>query len=652
MILNLRLSLCLLFSFLCIPQISARQYHSPTFPGDGKIHLDVVVTSAFGPPVSGLQQRDFAILDNNVPRTVTSFEAFDGREAPIEVVLLVDAVNGGFRDVAIAREGIDRFLKADRGRLAHPTTVAILTDTGIQLQEEFSKDGNTISSALDHYRIPLRTLNGTTDRGEDERSQKTLLGLGQLVTREGPRPGRKIIIWVSPAGLLIFGRRDMLDTKAKLQVFGNIVDTSTQLREAQITLYSVDPLGTADIGTRTFNWKAYLEGVSKPSQVRMENLALGVIATQSGGLALDSSNDIAAQLQDCVADMGAYYEISFDPAITDRPNEYHRLEIRVARADLTARTRQGYYSQPSRAAAAPEKLGGVEDDTPSHESSTESTTRADTSDQSPYANAHPYIDLPMAELVERIPELKTLQPAPDQQELPVILQKMGRSVDGFVRDIGDLIAHEDITQEKLNPRGNIKKEHIQDNYLILHHGYEWGASSEYRMDDKGNRLGPIGLEKGYLVTSGHALSCIGFSTVAQSGSRFRYLGEETIDSREAYVLGFAQQLGEATFVTTMRGTGGTDVDMLTQGVLWVDKNSFQIIRMRTDLLAPSNELQIDRLTTEMTFGEVQLPDVPNPLWLPSNVDVYIEINKQKFRNVHHYTNYRRYRVSVKIGASQ
>jgi hypothetical protein len=306
----------------------------------------------------------------------------------------------------------------------------------------------------------------------------------------------------------------------------------------------------------------------------------------------------------------------------------------------------------SRAAAGPEKLNGLKDDAASQESSTESIARTDTSDQSPHANAHPYIDLPMAQLVERIPELKTLQPAPDQQDLSMILQNMGRSVDGFVRDIGDLIAHEDITQEKLNPTGNSKKEHIQDNYLILHHGYEWGASSEYRMDDRGNHLGPVGLQKGYLVTSGHALSCIGFSTVAQSGSRFRYLGEETIDSRETHVLGFAQQPGEATFFTTMRGAGGADVDMLTQGVLWVDKNNFQIIRMRTDLLASSNEIRIDQLTTETTFGEVQLPDVPNSLWLPSDVDVYIEINKQKFHNVHHYTNYRRYRVSVKIGNPQ
>jgi hypothetical protein len=102
----------------------------------------------------------------------------------------------------------------------------------------------------------------------------------------------------------------------------------------------------------------------------------------------------------------------------------------------------------------------------------------------------------------------------------------------------------------------------------------------------------------------------------------------------------------------MKGTGRTDVDMLTQGILWVDENNFQIIRMRSDLLAPRNEIQLQQLTTEVIFGEVRLQDVPNPLWLPSDVDVSMDIDKHKFRNVHHYTNYRRYRVSVKIGAPQ
>jgi hypothetical protein len=371
----------------------------------------------------------------------------------------------------------------------------------------------------------------------------------------------------------------------------------------------------------------------------MGDLTLGVIAAQSGGLVLNPGNDLATELQKCVADAAAYYEIAFDPVISDRPSEYHHLEVRVAKPGLTVRTRKGYYSQPGPA----EKFAAK----------SESAAPANTNDQPSDAKVHPYLDEPLAQLVERIPELKTLQPALDQQELPVILEKMGRSVDDFMRDIGDVIAQEDVTQEKLDAKGVIKaKQRVQDNYLILHHGYKWGASAEYRMDDKGNRLGSIGLEKGYLVTSGVALSCISFSTLAQSQSHFRYLGGEKMDSRETYVLGFAQKPGEATFLTTMTGTGGADVDMLTQGILWVDKNSFQIIRMRSDLLAPNQDIGLDQLTTEVRFGETQLQDVANPLWLPVDVDVYMEIDRQKFRNAHHYTNYRRYRVSVKIGAPQ
>jgi hypothetical protein len=185
--------------------------------------------------------------------------------------------------------------------------------------------------------------------------------------------------------------------------------------------------------------------------------------------------------------------------------------------------------------------------------------------------------------------------------------------------------------------------------LILHHGYEWGAGAEYRMDDKGHRLGPIGLSQGFLVTAGSALSCIQFSTAAQPQSRFRYLGNEMLGSRETYVLAFSQRPGEVTFTTVMAGTGGKEADMLTQGILWVDKSNFQILRMRSDLLAPNREIRLDQLTTDVTLGEVRLQDVPSPLWLPSDADVYIEIGGQKYRNMHRYQDYRRYRVSVKIG---
>jgi hypothetical protein len=121
---------------------------------------------------------------------------------------------------------------------------------------------------------------------------------------------------------------------------------------------------------------------------------------------------------------------------------------------------------------------------------------------------------------------------------------------------------------------------------------------------------------------------------------------------------FAQKPGLADLFVTMIGTRGTKIHMLAQGVAWLDKYNFQIIRMRTDLLAPRPEISLDRQTTEVAFNQVQLPDVAAPLWLPSEVKVNIKFKshdperklsyEQSFQNEHRYSDYRRYRVSGKM----
>ena len=270
------------------------------------------------------------------------------------------------------------------------------------------------------------------------------------------------------------------------------------------------------------------------------------------------------------------------------------------------------------------------------------------------AEATTYADMPLDRLIRKIPELRDLQPAADPKQLPMILKNTGHTVDDFTQNIGDMIAREDLTQEKLKPDGKVKsKHHVQDNYLILHHGYSWGSTAEYRMDDQGNRLGPVGLAQGFLVTAGHALSSIQFSTIAQSESqtRYRYLGTQTLGSSETYVLAFAQNPDDDNFATVMTETGGKEVSLRTQGILWIDKTNFQILRMRSDLLYQSRELQLHQITTDINFSQVQIQNAPAPLWLPNDVTVFIEIANEKFRNQHHYTNYHRYQVAVKIGAS-
>jgi VWFA-related protein len=343
------LLLCLLLSGITASKTSA-QDQSPGPPANlGKITLNVVVSAKSGPPVAGLQQQDFTVLDNKAPQTITAFQSIEGPQAPIGVIIVIDSVNIGYESVARQRQEIDRFLRSDGGRLPFPTTIAVAADKGMEIQPDFSQDGNAIAAALDKSDIGLRDLGRSAGFwGADERLGISLRSIHELALTASARPGRKLVLWVSPGWPLLSGPgvEEQMTTKQEQDIFNQIVEFSTLLRQARVTLYSVDPLGTADVGMRTFYWQSFVKGVTKPSQALPGNLGLEVLAVQSGGLALSSSNDIAAQLQKCIADAGAYYEISYDQPHGDQPRQYHHIEIRLDKKGLTARSMQGYYALP------------------------------------------------------------------------------------------------------------------------------------------------------------------------------------------------------------------------------------------------------------------------------------------------------------------
>jgi hypothetical protein len=108
----------------------------------------------------------------------------------------------------------------------------------------------------------------------------------------------------------------------------------------------------------------------------------------------------------------------------------------------------------------------------------------------------------------------------------------------------------------------------------------------------------------------------------------------------------------------LRGREGTTVHMLVQGIAWIDEETSQILRLRSDLLVPLYSIGLNQLTTEVNFSEIRLQDA-TPLWLPREVSVHIFMSQysyqnvdyyeQLYRNEHRYTDYRRFRVSVKLG---
>jgi VWFA-related protein len=351
---------------------------------DGRIKLEVVVSGKQGAPVSGLELKDFTVLDNKQMQKILGFHALSGGAqtpvAPVEVILVVDAVNSTFQQVAFARQQTVKFLTQNGGHLAYPTTIAVFSADGLHIQPRPSNDGNALAEVLGQADASIQAVGSATGSyramGRFQLSVRTLAAIAE---NEANKTGMKMLIWIGPGWPMPVASNFASSAQDRQRIFDVIVELSTRLREARMGLYSISPLdtekggavlsmpptGSARVPTlpmsgaeaapaqRTIggnagepNYQEFLKGVKSAKQVDSGSLALQVLAVQSGGRVLDPGNDLASQIADCLKDLSAFYTISFDPPQAEHADEYHELKVVVSKPGLTARSSSGYYNQP------------------------------------------------------------------------------------------------------------------------------------------------------------------------------------------------------------------------------------------------------------------------------------------------------------------
>ncbi len=320
----------------------------PADSANRQVTLDVAVADGSGQPLRGLQPQDFTLYDNKQPQKIVAFRAVGSAtaEPPVAIVLVVDEVNTSYQDVVIERQQIEKFLRQSGSQLPQPVSIVFFTDAGA-LGSAPSRDPKTLIADLNKTKTPLRNVNRSQGfYGAVDRLQLSVRTLGQLADYEAKQPGRKLVVWIGPGWPIFSGPDVPVTGKGQQQLFNSVIALSDSLRRARITLYNVNPTGSAfAAGSRDY-YKAFLKGASAAKQVQFGNLALQVLAYQSGGLVLNSTNDIAGEIAACISDANSFYVLSFDAAAGDGPNEYHALDIKVDKPGLVARTRTGYYAQP------------------------------------------------------------------------------------------------------------------------------------------------------------------------------------------------------------------------------------------------------------------------------------------------------------------
>jgi hypothetical protein len=116
-----------------------------------------------------------------------------------------------------------------------------------------------------------------------------------------------------------------------------VQDCVNTLRDARITLYTVDPAGL-QVNQQTYGSDA---AFTDPFG---GNYQFAKLATATGGRALYGRNDVDAQIGTAIRDGASFYTLTYRPTNDSRDlQKFRRIKVTVDRPGLTVTTREGYY---------------------------------------------------------------------------------------------------------------------------------------------------------------------------------------------------------------------------------------------------------------------------------------------------------------------
>ena len=278
-----------------------------------------------------------------------------------------------------------------------------------------------------------------------------------------------------------------------------------------------------------------------------------------------------------------------------------------------------------------------------------------------YGSASPYLNDSIRDLRKAVPTLDGLKPAKDQQPLADILSKTSANLDRLLDHLPDLVAEESVTQMQwrnaqdavakctgmsgcLDPVPSLRTNE-KFSYIILPHR---ASEHHVRLEEYRTTLNDEPVKPGDEPHfQGFASFWIIFSSSNLAEAHFRFLGQQKRDGHAAYVVAFAQIPGSVNYNPRIVTRAGS-VPMLLQGIAWIDRTNFQLVRLHTNLLAPQPEIAYKAQTSSIKFGRARIPALALDLWLPEDVRVETEVQGQLWQEHHRYSSFRLYQAKSKI----
>ncbi len=356
--------LVLLLSAVALGQV-------PASPDDPASHitvksqlvvLDTVVTDRKGNIVTNLKRDDFKVYEDGVLQKVRNFDApadrpripaaptkdrngnDDWGDSPLTMIV-IDEMDTPFTEISYAKQCVEAYLKAQPAQLAEPTILLWLNDHGLRPVTSFTRNRDEILQAI--LKHPPSAASKLARGASVELIAASFSALQQAALFSRGQPGKKEILWVGRSFPGMNGQAmDYTDKELLAKAIHSTIDL---LLESRVSLYVIDPtMGTsADFNNpQSITDTAAIEPIAnpKPDDPFAIGFNMNLFVDQTGGKYYRGMNDLDREISDSVQRGTGFYTLTYTPALRGSASEYHSITVRLSDPNLTAQTKEGYYS--------------------------------------------------------------------------------------------------------------------------------------------------------------------------------------------------------------------------------------------------------------------------------------------------------------------
>jgi hypothetical protein len=108
----------------------------------------------------------------------------------------------------------------------------------------------------------------------------------------------------------------------------------------------------------------------------------------------------------------------------------------------------------------------------------------------------------------------------------------------------------------------------------------------------------------------------------------------------AWQVHFRQRSDKPNTIRAYRiGTNGPAYPVAVKGRAWIAADSYQILRMETNLIAPVREIRLVADRTVIEYGPIHFREGKVDMWLPQSADVYYDWRGRRSHRRHSFSNY-------------